>query len=252
MARELELLGLRILEGYGLTETSGPITIHSPAEASRDSLAGSAAGSVGRPLAQAELRFSSDGEILVKSPKNFLGYWKRPAETSSALREGWLHTGDQGFLDSGGRLHITGRKKELIRLSTGQSISPQKIENLARNRPFIEDCIVLGDGRPHLAALVTVKREGLLKFCSEKQILFSSFKDLVEHPKVLALIQSELESLNEELPAHEKIRRFVILPESLTVYAGVMTHTHKPRRHEIAERYKEQIDALYPQSTPEA
>ncbi len=244
LGRELDLMGFRILEGYGLTETCGPITINDPAQPGF--------GTVGRALTEVELQFSSDGEILVRSPKNFLGYWQRPDETAEVLKDGWLHTGDLGFLDSERRLHITGRKKELIKLLNGRSVAPQKIENRARLSRFLEDCIVLGEGRNEVAALVTVKREEVLKFCSEKQILFSTFKELVEHPKVQALVQTELESINQELAAHEKIRRFVILPESLTVYAGVMTHTQKPRRQQIAERYREQIEALYPSASGSA
>lgn len=244
LGRELDLLGFRILEGYGLTETCGPITINDPVQPGF--------GTVGRPMTEVQLQFSSDAEILVRSPKNFLGYWQRPEDTAEVIKDGWVHTGDLGFLDSEGRLHITGRKKELIKLLNGRSVAPQKIENRARLSRYLEDCIVLGEGRNELAALVTVKREEVLKFCAERQILFSSFKELVEHPKVQALVQTELESINQELAPHEKIRRFVILPESLTVYAGVMTHTQKPRRQRIAERYKDQIEALYPAASASA
>lgn len=238
LGRELNLLGFKILEGYGLTETCGPITINDPEQPSF--------GTVGKPLSEVELQFSSDGEVLVRSPKNFLGYWNRPEATSEVMRDGWLHTGDLGFLDRDGRLHITDRRKEVIKLSSGKSVAPQKIESLARASRIIEDFVILGDGRSYLAALVTLNREVILKFCSEKQILFSSFKDLVEHPKVQGLVQVELEQINQGLSPHEKIRRFVILPEAFSVYTGVMTPTQKPRRSQIAERYHAEIAALYP------
>lgn len=246
LGRELNLLGFKILEGYGLTETCGPITINDPEQPSF--------GTVGRPLSEVEIQFSSDGEVLVRSPKNFLGYWNRAEATSEVMRDGWLHTGDLGFLDSEGRLHITDRRKEVIKLSSGKSVAPQKIESLARASRIIEDFVVLGDGRSYLAALVTVNREVILKFCAERQVLFSSFKDLTEHPKVQALVQGELEQINQELSPHEKIRRFVILPEALSVYTGVMTPTQKPRRSQIAERYQAEIAALYPAESldPEA
>jgi long-chain acyl-CoA synthetase len=243
LGRELGVMGFTILEGYGLTETSGPVAINLPNDPSH--------GTVGPPLVEVELQFSSDGEILVRSPKNFMGYWNRPEATAEVLRDGWLHTGDLGFLDSEGRLHITDRRKELIKLSSGKSVAPQKIESLARASRILEDFVVLGDGRSYLAALVTLNREVILKFCAEKQILFSSFKELVEHAKVQSLVQTELEQINSGLAEYEKIRRFVILPEALTVYAGVMTPTQKLRRRQILERYQPEIEALYPGLDPE-
>jgi long-chain acyl-CoA synthetase len=240
LGRELNLMGFKILEGYGLTETCGPISINDPTAP--------CFGTVGKLLTEVEIQFSSDSEIKILSPKNFLGYWRKPEATAEVLKEGWLHTGDLGFLDSEGRLHITDRRKELIKLSTGRSVPPQKIESLARSSRILEDFVVLGDGQSSIGALVTLNREIILKYCAERQILFSSFKELIDHPKVRGLVQSEIEQINEALAEHEKIRRFVILPEALSVYTGVMTPNQKPRRHLIAERYRAEIEALFPSS----
>jgi long-chain acyl-CoA synthetase len=244
LARELDLLGVRVLEGYGLTETCGPIAINDPAQP--------AFGSVGRPLASIELQILSDREIVVRSKEPFLGYWNRSETTTEVVRDGWLHTGDLGYLDTEGRLHITDRKKDLIILSSGRTIAPQKIENRARSSKYLEDFVVLGDRRSHLAALITLRRDEIIKFCTERQILFSRFPELVNHPKIRALVQSEVEELNAGLAPYERIRRFVILPDSLSVRSGEITHTQKLRRKQIEELHPEAVQALFQDSGPAA
>ncbi len=237
LARELDLLGVRVLEGYGLTETCGPIAINDPALP--------AFGSVGRPLPSIEIQILSDSEIVARSKEPFLGYWNRSETTTEIVRDGWLHTGDLGYLDTEGRLHITDRKKDMIILSSGRTIAPQKIENRARSSRYLEDFVVLGDRRSHLAALITLRRDEIIKFCTERQILFSRFPELVNHPKIRALVQSEVEELNAGLAPYERIRRFVILPESLSVRSGEITHTQKLRRRQIEELHPDAVLALF-------
>ena len=128
--------------------------------------------------------------------------------------------------------------------------SPQKIENRARLSRYLEDFLVLGDRQSHLSALVTLKREEIIKFCAERQILFSRFQELVHHPKIRALVQGEVETLNETLAPYERIRRFVILPESLSVASGELTHTQKLRRRQIEELHPEAIQALLHEGEP--
>ncbi|MBU6375779.1 MAG: AMP-binding protein, partial [Bdellovibrionales bacterium] len=242
LGSELDLLGVRIVEGYGLTETCGPISINDPASPTF--------GSVGRPLSSAEIQIHSDGEIMVRSKEPFLGYWNQTEITSEIMREGWLYTGDLGFLDPEGRLHITDRKKDIIILSSGRNIAPQKIENRARMSRYLEDFVVLGDRRSYLGALITLKQEEIIKFCAERQVLFSRFAELVNHPKIRALVQGEVESLNETLAHYERIRRFVILPESLSVKSGEITHTQKLRRKQIEDLHPEAVIALFEATAP--
>ncbi len=237
VAAELDLLGLRVLEGYGLTETCGPVAINDPTNP--------AFGSVGKPLPGVDLQILSDGEIALRTREPFLGYWNAEESTTEIQREGWLHTGDLGYLDGEGRLHITDRKKDLMVLSSGRNIAPQKIEKMAHALEFVEDLVVLGDGQSYLAALVTLRQNEIIKFCAERQILFSRFAELVNHPKIRSLVQSQIELLNEELAPYERIRRFVILPESLSVDSGAVTHTQKLRRRQIAELHSAAVDALF-------
>ncbi|NDD92242.1 hypothetical protein EBZ37_09170 [bacterium] len=238
------MLGIRVIEGYGLTETCGPVSINDPAAP--------AFGSVGRPLPSAEIQIHSDGEIMVRPKEPFLGYWNHSDITAEIVRDGWLHTGDLGFLDPEGRLHITDRKKDIIILSSGRNIAPQKIENRAGMSRFLEDFVVLGDRRSYLGALITLRQEEVIKFCTERQILFSRFAELVNHPKIRALVQAEVELLNESLAHYERIRRFVILPESLSVKSGEITHTQKLRRRQIEELHPEAVRALFEPSFPGA
>jgi long-chain acyl-CoA synthetase len=244
LARDLDLLGVRVLEGYGLTETCGPIAINDPEHPTF--------GSVGHPLPSIEIQILSDREIVVRSKESFLGYWNRPETTTEIVRDGWLHTGDLGYLDTEGRLHITDRKKDLIILSSGRTIAPQKIESRARSSKYLEDFVVLGDRRSHVAALITLRRDEIIKFCTERQILFSRFPELVNHPKIRALVQSEVEEINAGLAPYEHIRRFVILPDSLSVRSGEVTHTQKLRRRQIEELHPDAVQALFQVTGPAA
>ncbi|MEN9723298.1 MAG: hypothetical protein RJB38_1284 [Pseudomonadota bacterium] len=237
LAAELKLFNLILLEGYGLTETCGPVAIRRPDDLRSDS--------VGPPLSGVDVQILSDGEIIVRSPEPFLGYWRKPEVTAETLREGWIHTGDIGYLDQQGRLHITDRKKDLIVLSTGRTIAPQKIEARVRSSKYVLDLMALGDRRSFVGALVTLRKEEIIKFCQERQILFSQFPELVNHPKIRSLIQAEIEQLNDGLAPYERIRRFVILPESLSTRKGEVTHTQKLRRRQIEEHHPEAVRALF-------
>jgi len=245
LGSELDLLGLHVLEGYGLTETCGPVAINDPSHP--------AFGSVGRPLPSVELQFLSDREIILRPKAPFLGYWNRAASSSEGPTDGWVHTGDLGYLDNEGRLHISDRKKDMIILSTGQRIAPQKIENRALMGRYFENFVILGDQRSHLGALVTLRRDEIIRFCTERQILFSRLPELVNHPKIRALVQSEIEALNAGLAPHQRIRRFVILSQPLSVQSGALTHTQKLRRKQIEELHPEAVAALFePSPAPPA
>ncbi len=232
-----EVVGLQIEEGYGLTETCGPVTVNVPG-ASRF-------GTVGRPLREVSLKTAPDGEILIKSRKLFTGYYKEPAETELVLKDGWFHTGDIGQIDPDGFLRITDRKKDLIITSGGKNVAPQKIESLAKTHKLISQFVVHGDQRNYLTALVTLDRERIIGYANEKGILFSEYSELIRHPKILALVQSLIDEVNKNLASFETIKKFVILPNEFTVETGELTPSLKVKRRVVNDRYQQMLDQLY-------
>ncbi len=232
-----QIIGLPILEGYGLTETSAPVTLNT--------LEHYKLGSVGRPLPEVSIKIADDGEILVKSKKVFCGYYKLPAETRDSFSSQWFHTGDIGYLDQDGFLFITDRKKDLIVTSGGKNIAPQKIENLAKNFPYIHQIVVHGDQRNFLTALVTLDRDRVIQYAQENNILFSEYSELIKNPKIKYLIQKDIDGLNSELASFETIKRFIILPRDFSIESGELTPSLKVKRGAINLKYKPELDSLY-------
>lgn len=233
------IIGLDILEGYGLTETCAPITLNPPEDPRF--------GTVGKPLPEAKLRIAADGEIQVKSRKVFCGYYKDEQATAQALSpDGWFSTGDIGTIDEDGYVTITDRKKDLIVTSAGKNIAPQKIENLAKAFPLLQHCLVSGDRRPYLVALLTLDREAVIRFANENQILFSDYSVLVKHPRIRSLAQGIIDEVNRQLPSYETVKGFVILPTEFTVDSGELTPSLKLKRNVIQQRYAAELRALYP------
>ncbi len=239
MGEFFQIVGIPILEGYGLTETSAPISLNLPEDLRF--------GTVGRPLPEVEVKISEDGEILINSRKVFKGYYKMPTETEQALQGGWFHTGDIGYLDADGFLRITDRKKDLIITSAGKNIAPQKIENLAKLDKLISQFIVHGDGRHYLTALVTLERELVIQFASQNQIFFSSYAELLKHPKIMNWVQKIIHQLNTHLSSYETIKKFIILSQDFTVESGELTPSLKVKRKVISKRYQAELNALYAQ-----
>ena len=245
MGEFFQIVGITILEGYGLTETCAPVALMSPAEVRF--------GVVGPPLAEVQLRFDTDGELLVKSRKNFVGYYKMPEETKTAFvsesskeeEQSWFRTGDIGLIDSAGFLKITDRKKDLIVTSGGKNVAPQKIENLAKSRAPIAQCMVHGDRRNFLTALLTLEQDQVIRFAQQNQILYSGYPELVRHPKVVAWVQGVINELNGNLPSFETIKKFIILPVEFTIETGELTPSLKVRRNVLNKRYQQDLDALY-------
>jgi long-chain acyl-CoA synthetase len=232
-----QIVGIKILEGYGLTETTAPVTINLPDDPRF--------GIVGRPLPEVQIKIADDGEILVNSRKVFKGYYKMPKESEEALDAGWFHTGDIGHLDEDGFLHITDRKKDLIVTSGGKNIAPQKIENLAKSQKLISQFVAHGDRRNFLTALVTLDKDQIIKYASENQILFSEYSELIKNPKILALVQKTIDEVNKQLASFETIKKFVILPVDFTVESGELTPSLKVRRSFVNKRYKNELDSMY-------
>ncbi len=231
-------LGLLVLEGYGLTENTGAANVNRPDRFR--------AGTVGTALPGMEQRIAPDGEILLRGRNVMGGYYKDPAATAEALDEdGWLHTGDIGRLSPEGFLTVTDRKKDILATASGRKIAPQHIETLLRSSPYIEQAVVIGEGRDFLTALITLDAEHIQRFAEERGLAFDKISELAVHPEVRALIATEIEERNRRLAGFEAVRRFSILPEPLTLSQGELTPTLKVRRHEVEERHRDCIETMY-------
>lgn len=237
-------IGLRIHEGYGLTETSPVIAVNTP-KAHR-------LGTVGKPLSNLEVRIAEDGEILVRGPSVFQGYWKRPDETAQSFVDGWFKTGDIGHIDEDGFLTITDRKKDLIKTSGGKFIAPQPIENSLKHNVLIAEAVLLGDKRKFPAVLIAPHFPLLEDWARTNHIPFSSRKELVENPRVQALYQGIVADLNQSLARFEKLKKVIVIPGEFSAQDGTLTASFKLRRRAIEERYRAEIERLYAQAESES
>jgi long-chain acyl-CoA synthetase len=230
-------IGIRILEGYGLTETSPVIAVNNPRAHKL--------GTVGKPLVNVEVQMADDGEVLVRAPSVFQGYWNRPDETRDAFTDGWFKTGDIGNVDSDGFLSITDRKKDLIKTSGGKFIAPQPIENALKLNPLIGTAVVLGDRRKFPAVLISPYFPALEDWAHTHKIVFFSREELVANGRVQALYENAVEEINQSLARFEKLKRVLIVAEEFSATDGTLTHTFKVRRRGIETRYQHLIDEMY-------
>jgi long-chain acyl-CoA synthetase len=230
-------IGIRIDEGYGLTETSPVIAVNSP-EAHK-------LGTVGKTLPNIEVRIAGDGEILVRGPSVFKGYWNRPQETQAALVDGWFKTGDIGNLDADGFLSITDRKKDLIKTSGGKFIAPQPMENSLKHNPMIAEAVVLGDKRKFPAVLISPHFPVLEEWARANQIDFPSREELVSHAKVKALYEGIIADFNRSLARYEQLKKVIVIAEEFSTENGVLTASMKLRRRVVEERYRARIEEMY-------
>jgi long-chain acyl-CoA synthetase len=230
-------IGVRIREVYGQTEGSGPTTIH---QGDRIRL-----GTVGQPLPGVEVRIAEDGEILVRGPNVFCGYFRDPEATAATLRDGWLHSGDVGEMDPDGFLRITDRKKDLIVNAYGKNVAPAYVENKLKASPYVHDAVVIGDRRPYLVALVVIDEDHVAQWAQDRRIPFSTFADLSGNEQVRELIAQEVERVNRTLSSPEQVKRFAILPKRLYQEDGEVTPTLKVKRKAIQEKYADLIESLY-------
>jgi long-chain acyl-CoA synthetase len=238
LAEFFHAIGIPIMEGYGLTEACPVLTWN---RLDRFKL-----GSVGQPVAGVELRLAPDGEVLARGPNVARGYLNKPEETAAAFgADGWLHTGDIGRIDDEGFLYITDRKKDLIVTSRGLNVAPQVLEASLRRAPVITDAMVYGDGRPYVTALLTLDPEAVERFAHAHGIATTDWATLVRHPAVLDHVRAAVESANETLPPHARIRRFAVAPAPFAEATGELTPTQKVKRRVVAERYRDLLDSLY-------
>ena len=228
--------GITILEGYGLTETSAAATVNRP---TRNKI-----GTVGLPLPGVGLKIADDGEILLRGPNVFPGYWHNKEATAEALdQDGWFHSGDIGGLDEEGFLQVTGRKKELIVTAGGKNVAPAVLEDRLRAHPLISQCVVVGDGRPFIAALITLDPEGLEFW--RQQHGKPADADVRDDPELLAEIQGAVDDANKAVSRAESIRSFRILPSDFTEANGYLTPSLKVKRNVVLADYADEIGAIY-------
>jgi long-chain acyl-CoA synthetase len=230
-------IGLLVHEGYGLTETSPVVAVNSP-RARR-------LGSVGRPVPNIDLRVAEDGELLVRGPSVFEGYWEMPEETAAAFDGKWFKTGDIAHIDSDGFLFITDRKKDLIKTSGGKFIAPQPIENSLKANRFISEAAILGDRRRFPAVVIVPAFATLEDWATRKGIAFQTRQQLVENPQVQSLYGDIVEQVNRNLARFEQLKKVLVAPEELSIENGTLTPTLKLRRRNVEALYKEQIEQLY-------
>ena len=229
-------LGVDLGETYGLTETLGFCTVPDT----------SVPANAGRALAGIELRLNADGEILVRGPNVFQGYWRNPVATAAVLdAEGWLRTGDCGSLDAEGRLSIQDRMREIIILSSGEKIAPSPVENALKFSPYIAEAVVVGEGHHFLACLVLPDLDAVARFAQARQLTYSNQASLMRLPEIVALVQAAIETANLSLPEVAHIRAFRLIAETLTSEDAEVTPTLTLKRRLVSTRYADLIDDIY-------
>lgn len=230
-------IGVPIIEGYGLTETS-PVLTANPLDGLRF-------GTVGKAISGVELRIADDGEILARGPNVMAGYYRKPDATKEVLVDGWFHTGDIGFLDSDGYLTITDRKKDLIVTSGGKKIAPQPIENRLKKNPLVAEAIVVGDRRRFPAALIVPDYTALAVRVKEMGLADLTRLELSRHPDIVSLYQGIADEMGRDLAQYERLKRVALLPEEFSIESGQLTPTLKVRRRVVESSYRDAIEALY-------
>jgi len=235
--RFFHAIGVPLRQIYGQTEGSGPTSCHSGDRIDP--------ANTGPAIPGVELRIADDGEILMRGPNVFLGYYRNPEATAETLEGGWLHTGDVGTLDPRGFLAITDRKKDLLITSGGKNIAPQPIENQLKTSPYITDAILIGDGRNHITALIVLDEENVIKYAQIHKVHYTTYASLAEAHAIGELILAEVRKVNQELARVEQIKRFSILPKKLLEEDGEVTPTMKVKRRAINHQFADLIEGMY-------
>jgi len=226
-----------VLEGYGLTETTAALTVNRP-----DAIK---IGTVGQPLPGTEARVADDGELVFRGGQVFPGYWQNETATAEVLeRDGWFHTGDVGEIDEEGFVRITGRKKEILVTAGGKNVSPSVLEDRVRAHALVSQCLVVGDGRPFIAALVTLDLDAIPDWATAhgKTVDLSQ---LVDDPDLRAEVQKAVDDANAAVSRAESIRKFTILAEDWTEEGGQLTPSLKLKRNVVVREHKDEIAALF-------
>ena len=236
IAEWFDNVGLTILEGYGLTETSAFTFVNRPHNYSF--------GTVGEPAPGTEVKIAEDGEILIKGPGVMEGYHNMPEQTAEVFTDGWFHTGDIGEIDDG-LLKITDRKKDLIKTSGGKYVAPQSIETKFKAAcPYASNIVVHGDGRNFVSALVTLDEASITTW-AEEQGISGSYAEIVSHPKTKEMVQKHIDDVNKQLPRWETVKKFEILPTDLSIESGELTPSLKVKRKVVEQKYSDMLDSFY-------
>ena len=232
----------KILERYGMTETTGIISINLPHAVK--------IGSVGKPYPNTKIKIAEDGEICVMAPQNIKNYFNNKDATDRLLESNnngnsWLRTGDVGYIDDDGYLFITDRKKDILITAGGKNVAPQYIENLLKTIPYVSQSMVYGDAKPYLTALITLDDDEITKFARDRKILYQDLSDLSQKRVVVQLINNEIQFINEKLPSYETIKKFKILEEDFDQDKDELTPTFKVKRKVVIDNYKILLESMY-------
>ena len=231
-------IGLVVLEGYGLTETTAALSANLP-DATK-------IGTVGRPLPGTAVRVADDGELLFRGGQVMAGYWRNDDATAEVMEsDGWFHTGDLGEVDDEGFVRITGRKKEILVTAGGKNVAPAVLEDRLRGHLLVDQCIVVGDGQPFIAALVTLDREARCRCGPSSTARAGDIADLVDDPDLRAEIEAAVEDANKAVSKAESIRKFTILADEWTEEGGQLTPSLKLKRNVVMRELKDEVAALY-------
>ncbi len=236
-----QMIGVNIRQIYGQTEVSGISVLHRADDIKLDT--------VGKPIPETEIRISADGEILTRNRGVFQGYYKNPAATNTAIQDGWLYSGDAGWIDEDGHLVMLDRMKDVMQLADGSKFSPQLIENKLKFSPYIRESIAIGKDRPFVVALIQIDLENAGKWAEEHRLPYTTFKDLSQKPEIKDLIATEVERVNSEVPRPARIRQFALLEKELDADDDELTRTQKVRRGLVHDKYQASIEALYQAGT---
>jgi long-chain acyl-CoA synthetase len=234
--RFFDAAGVLVLEGWGMTETSTAATISTPDDFK--------VGTIGKPFPGCEVKIADDGEILVKGPNVFQGYHKNPEATAETIVDGWLHTGDIGEIEPDGFIKITGRKKDIIITAGGKNITPANLEAEIKQHPLVSQCVVVGDRRPYLVALVTLDPEEAVKYAQEND-LPEDPAQLAQNPDVKTAIEAHVDKINQNFARVEQVKKIAILPHDLSQESGELTPTLKVKRAVVAQKHEAAIEQLY-------
>jgi long-chain acyl-CoA synthetase len=235
--RFFHALGVNLKQIYGQTEVAGISVVH------RDG--GIKFDTVGHPIPGTEVKISEDGEILTRSPSVFLGYYKNPEATEATLKDGWLHSGDKGFIDDDGHLVVFDRTKDVFTLRDGKPFAPQYLETRLKFSPYIKDSWVIGDNRDYISAVLCIDYAVVGNWADEKKINYTSYQELSQMPEVYDLVEKQIQQANKDLPDLAKVVKFTNLYKELDPDDDELTRTRKLRRAFVEKRYKDILDALY-------
>jgi long-chain acyl-CoA synthetase len=229
--------GLNLKQCYGLTEASGIFQVQPDGEVKPET--------VGIPLPRTQIKIAEDQEVLVLSKSNFIGYYENPDATAAALKDGWFHTGDAGYLDDDGHLVIIGRKEDIMRTEDGEAFSPDFIETRLKFSPYIKESVIWGEGQPYLTAFINIDFGNVGNWAEDRKIPYTTYTDLAQQASVEEMIRGEVKSVNAQLPPPMQVRKFILLYKLLDADDEELTRTGKVRRKFVSEQYQELIHAMY-------